>query len=172
MGLAHARLDRGHDVLDLARGEVVAEVDAEAGHHLARPDVHGEEAVRALDAGLGAHDRADGVRDPRVRGLADEQALALAGEEGGHEAEQDADRDRGHAVQDRTFQEVRRGRAGEGDQEADDGGAVLEEDHERRGVLAPPRRLQERARPFSRRNSSRATFQDAPSNTRASASTT
>ena len=136
-------LHGGHDVLDLAGGQVVAEVHADAGHDLARPDVDGEEAVRTLDPGLAAHDRADGVRDLRLRGLADEQALALAAEERGHQGEQDPDRDGSDTIEDGTVEDLRRHRPRQRDEQAEDGRAVLEQDHERRRVLAPPRRLQE-----------------------------
>ena len=172
MGLAYALFHGGHDVLDLARGQVVAEVHAEPGHDLARADVHGEEPAHALDSGLLAHDRADGVGDLGLRGLADEQALALAAEERRHQGEHDPDSDRSDTVEDGTLEELRGHRARQRDEQAEDG--ALSSNRTMNVVGSLLRRAASRKpwSPFSARNSLKATLQEAPSKTRASASTT
>jgi len=68
--------------------------------------------------------------------------IVLAREEHGHDAQQHADRDRGHAVVDRIVELLCRIRPGERDRDADERRAVLQEDDERRRILGLHRGLE------------------------------
>ena len=56
MTVPDATLDPRHDILDVARGEIIGEIHAECRHHLARPQMHGEKPVRVLDPPLASRE--------------------------------------------------------------------------------------------------------------------
>src|SRR5207249_4149831 len=86
MDVPDALLDRGDDRLHVGGGERVHEVDTDRRDDLVGAEMHREQTVRALDARMGARDRAD-RRDHFQRGrLTDEEPLGLAGEEHSHDS--------------------------------------------------------------------------------------
>jgi hypothetical protein len=101
-------------------------------------------------------------RDLRLRGLADEQPLALAAEERGHQGEQDPDRDRSDAVEDGTLEELRRQRPRQRDEQAEDGRVSSNRTMNVVGSLLRRAASRKLCSPFSPRNSLKATLQERP----------
>src|SRR5438067_13724792 len=77
-----------------AAESVSTKSNADRRDNLVGAEMHREQTVRPLDARMGARDRADRRDHFRRSRLTDEEPLGLAGEEHGHDAEQDPDADR------------------------------------------------------------------------------
>ena len=81
---------------------------------------------------------ADLVDVAAVRALADEQALGLDAEDDRDGDQQHADRDRADAIPDRVAGEDGEADAGEGEDQAEERGDVLEQDDRQLGLLGVP----------------------------------
>ena len=137
MGRPDLPLDIGYLFLDVAGAQLVGEIETHRGDDLIGRELHGEGAVSPGDRTLRAGDAQDRLVEPVVRPLPDQQALALAGEQGGDNGENDADQDRANAVEDRRPKLDRGAGRQRRDHDTDQRRAVLEQHHKGRRVLAP-----------------------------------
>ena len=136
MHQAHAALQFDHLGFDLGCPQFIGEFQAERDHDLLWRQMDRDDPVCVRHALHPSCDPQDGIMYALIRALADEQALGFSCEQYCRHCENKTDQNRGCSVQDRKVQPYREVDAGEGDQQADEGGAVLEQHDERRWILA------------------------------------
>ena len=144
---ADPRLDALDRVLHLI-GAQIGEVQLDHGDDLLRSQMDGPQAGDAAHGRIVLDDPADRTGDFRRGGLADQQALALAGQEDRRCRKQKADADRGDAVERGHGEILRRRNTGCRDDDTDQRGAVLQKHDEGRRVLAAYERVPETGFPL------------------------
>src|SRR5579885_2459586 len=136
IGFAEGGLDPLDGRFDLGGRGLVPELGAERGDHMVRGQMNGEHAVGALQRRILLRDLQDGGLERRRGRLADEQALGLPPDEDRRRGQHQPDADRRQAVELGFAGLLGREDAEEGDGDAQERGAVLEENGEGGRILA------------------------------------
>jgi hypothetical protein len=159
--------------LDLVEVELAPESHGGRQQDALEPELHGRQMPHALDRGVGGNDRAHLGELARVHAFAHQQADALAGQQRCRGDQDQADEHRGGGVEVGVVQRVAQAHAQGGDDDADQGRRVLDEDREHQSSMFRCKAFQ-RLSPARRWRSSsrRVTRQLQPSKNAASASTT
>src|SRR3569623_710816 len=122
--------------------DAVAETKLEREQDVVRSEIQGEYLVDTRHCRIGTRHRAQASQGGVIDRLADQQALGLVAQHQRDQTAQQADHDRGRAVELRRRDGLRELRADVGDQVADDRRRVLEQHGDARGILARVYRLQ------------------------------
>lgn len=135
-GAHHAFFATLHTSLDIRGRQVIGEFDAEIGHDLVRREMDGEQAVHLLHRRVIGGDGQDRRLHVGQRRLAHQQPLALAGQENRRHPHDQADADRSHSVELGHAGQFGGQYAGEGNDQAEQSSAILEQYGIDAGILA------------------------------------